>query len=70
MMTAISPTNMGEVRCIRELRIVVVDVKDVLVKQDLVKELSGKQPEGMNVTYWKDSETKVALTIRICLAAR
>ena len=41
-MTAISPTNMGEVQCIRELRIVVEDVKDVLVQQDLVKELSGK----------------------------
>ena len=32
-----------------------------------MKVLSGKQPEGMNVTDWKDSETRVASTIRMFL---
>ena len=30
--------------------------------------LSGKQPEGMNVTEWKDSETRATSTIKMCLA--
>ena len=42
-------------------------VKDVLVQQGLVKELSGKQLEGMNATDWKDSKMRVASTIRMCL---
>ena len=33
-----------------------------------MKALSGKQPEGMNAMDWKDSETRVAPTIRMCLA--
>ena len=33
-----------------------------------MKALSGKQFEGMNATYWKDSKTRVMLTIRMCLA--
>ena len=38
------------------------------MQQSLVKALLGKQPQGMNVTDWKDSETSVASTIRLCLA--
>ncbi|KAL6314826.1 hypothetical protein AAG906_029041 [Vitis piasezkii] len=33
----------------------------------MVKELYGKQPEGMNDMDWKDLEAKVATTIRLCL---
>ena len=44
-------------------------VKDVLVQHGLVKALSGKQPEEMNVMNWKDSETKAGSTIKMCLAA-
>ena len=33
-----------------------------------MKALSGKQPEGMNDTKWKDSKTRVVSTIRMCLA--
>ena len=40
----------------------------MLVQQGLVKALSGKQPKGMNVTYWKDLEMRVVSTIRMCLA--
>ena len=40
----------------------------MLVQQGLVKALSGKQPEGMNVTDWKDLEVRVVLTIMMCLA--
>ena len=39
----------------------------MLVHQGFVKALSGKQPEGMNVTDWKDSETRATSTIRMCL---
>ena len=40
----------------------------MLVQQGLVKALSRKQPEGMNVMDWKDSEMRVASIIRMCLA--
>ena len=33
-----------------------------------MKTLIGKQLEGTNDMKWKDSETRVASTIRICLA--
>ena len=33
-----------------------------------MKALRGKQPGGMDVTRWKDSETRVVSTIRMCLA--
>ena len=33
-----------------------------------MKALSGKQPEGMNVMDWNDLETRVALSIGMCLA--
>ena len=33
-----------------------------------MKALSGKQPEGMNATNWKDSKMRVVLTIKMCLA--
>ena len=39
----------------------------MLVQQGLVKTLSGKQYEEMNVTDWKDLEMRTRLTIRICL---
>ena len=32
----------------------------MLVQQGLVKALSEKQPEGMNVMYWKDLETRLS----------
>ena len=32
-----------------------------------MKALLGKQPKGMNVTDWKDSETRVESTIKMCL---
>ena len=37
----------------------------MLVQHGLVKALSGKSPKGMNVTDWKDLETKVESTIRM-----
>ena len=40
----------------------------MLVQQGLVKALIGKQPEGTNDKEWKDSKTRPALTIRMCLA--
>ena len=40
----------------------------MLVQQGLVKALSRKQPEGMHVTDWKDSEMRVASIIMMCLA--
>ena len=43
-------------------------VKDLLVQQGMVKALYEKQPEGMDDMDWKDSEAKVAATIRLCLA--
>ena len=33
-----------------------------------MKPLSGKKPEGMNVTDWKDLEMRATSTIRMCLA--
>ena len=39
----------------------------MLVEKGLVKALSGKQPKGMNVTDLKDLETRVILTIKMCL---
>ena len=33
-----------------------------------MKALRGKQPGGMDVRGWKDSETRVVSTIRMCLA--
>ena len=33
-----------------------------------MKALSGKQLKGMNAIDWKDSETRAASTIRMCLA--
>ena len=32
-----------------------------------MKALTGKQPEGMKVTEWKDLETRAASNIRMCL---
>ena len=32
-----------------------------------MKALSRKQPKGMNATNWKDLETRVGSTIRMCL---
>ena len=43
-------------------------VKDVLVQQDLVKALIGKQPEGMKDAEWQDSEMRATSTIRMYLA--
>ena len=37
------------------------------MQQSMVKALSGKQPEGMNATDWKDSKMRVVLTITMCL---
>ena len=39
----------------------------MLVEKGLVKALSGKKPEGMNVIDLKDLETRVVLTIKMCL---
>ena len=33
-----------------------------------MNELIGKHLEGMNDMEWKDSKTRLALTIRMCLA--
>ena len=33
-----------------------------------MKALSGKQLNGMYVTDWKDSKTRIVSTIRMCLA--
>ena len=33
-----------------------------------MKALTGKQPEGMKDMEWQDSEMRVVLTIRMCLA--
>ena len=67
-MVTISPANIVKFDGSGNFRLWQRMVKDVLVQQGLVKALSGKQPKGMNVTNWKDSKTRVASTIRMCLA--
>ena len=54
-MAAISPTNIVKFDGSRNFELWQSRAKDVLVQQSLVKALSGKQPEGMNASDWKDS---------------
>ena len=68
MVAAISPTNIMKFDGSGNFGLWKMRVKDVLVQQVLVKVLAGKQLEGTNDTEWKDSETRVASTIRMCLA--
>ena len=42
-------------------------VKDLLVQQGMVKAL-GEKPKEMSDPDWKELETKVVSTIRLCLA--
>ena len=37
------------------------------MQHGMVKTLNEKQPEGMNSIDWKELETRVASTIRLCL---
>ena len=67
MMVAISPMNIVKFDGSENFELWLRRVKDVLVQQGLVKALSGKQPEGMNATDWKNSETRATSTIRMCL---
>ena len=67
-MVAISLTNIVKLDGFGNFELWQRSVKDVFLHKGLMKALSGKQFEGMNAKYWKDSKTRAMLTVRMCLA--